>query len=223
MKKIFISAVSLAIAACLSITWVSAKSFPDVKEDLQLESAVDMLSELGIVEGYEDGTFRPNSTISRAEACAIFTRVLPERSSSVAVMDMRFKDVEENTWSYDYVSNMAVLRIVEGYEDNTFRPADKISYQEFIKMVMSMLLYQPYAEENGGYPSGYLKAAEEAGITAGISFENDKDITRKDAAIMISRMLDVPLLRVKEYNVNGANVYDTTTNITYRQSLVENK
>lgn len=221
MRKIFISAFSAIMAISLSAVSVLAKTYTDVTENSLLGDAVGRLSDLGIITGYDDGTFRPDSNISRAEACAMFSRMLPQRISSVASLDMSFSDVDNTTWSYEYVNEMAALQIVNGYDDNTFKPQNNITYQEFIKMVMSMLFYQPYAEENGGYPAGYLTAAEKNGITADMSFENESSITREDAAIMVSRMLSVPILKVQEYNVNGANTYNFNSDITYEYMLTQ--
>lgn len=88
------------------------------------------------INGYEDGSVRPDGTMTRAEAAAIFARNVAEKederipSASTSV----FSDVDENAWYIDYVEYLADYGVIEGYENNTFRPNGTITRAEFVAM-----------------------------------------------------------------------------------------
>lgn len=194
-----------------------AEGYNDIKNDDSLTAAVSDLSHLEIINGYEDGSFRPQNKLTREEVCAMISRMIPQGQSSVVTMD--FSDVDKQSWSYGAITKAAALSIIDGYEDNTFRPNENISYQEYIKIIMSMVGYRAYAENNGGYPGGYIKAALENNVTEDIAFNVMDDITRRDAAVMLDRILDVPFLLVSTYNTQGLSEFKIADDLTYRKFL----
>ncbi len=105
------------------------EDYTDVSEDDWYYSYVTYGTSIGVVEGYEDGAFRPNDSVNRAEAVVMLLRVAGVTEYDVE--DIDFEDVEEAAW-YEYAVAGAVdLGIVEGYEeDNTFRPANDITRGE---------------------------------------------------------------------------------------------
>ena len=70
-----------------------------------------------------------------------------------------------------------------------------------------MLQYVPYAETNGGYPNGYITAANNAGIIKGIEFNGNDKITRKDAMIILYNAINSPIVLVKSYNIGTSHEY----------------
>ena len=219
MKKKLLKIVSALAAGAVMLTSLCAfaEGYSDIENDDALITAANDLSRLGIINGYEDGSFRPQNKLTRAEVCAMLSRIIPQGPSSVVMMD--FADVDKDSWSYGPITKAAALSIVDGYEDNTFRQNNNVSYQEYIKMIMSMVGYRVYAEDNGAYPDGYIKAAEVNNVTDGITFNGTDDITRRDAAIMLDRILDVPFLLVSTYNTQGNSEFEKANDLTYRKFL----
>lgn len=219
MKK-KITIISLVFALLSNMNMVFAADFADIKDNAVLETAVSELVSFEVINGYEDGTFKPENKITRAEVCTIISRAIPQGKSSVETMRLNdeFADVQNWQWFYDDVLKMSDFGIVNGYGDGTFRPENDITYQEYIKMLVSMLFYQPKAEGLGGYPDGYISVANEIGITTGINFNNIDKITRADAAIMLNNALSIPILLVDTYDVDGENNY-TVSDITYKKIL----
>ncbi|MDO5396711.1 MAG: S-layer homology domain-containing protein [bacterium] len=214
LKTIFALASGAVLLTALS---AFAEGYSDTENDNSLTVSVNALSRLGIINGYEDGSFRPQNQLTREEVCAMLSRMIPQGQSSVITID--FGDVDKKSWSYGAITKAAALSIIDGYEDNTFKPYNNISYQEYIKMIMSMAGYRAYAEDNGGYPDGYIKAAAENKVTDGIEFDFEDDITRRDAAVMLDRILDVPFLLVSTYNVQGISEFKVADGLTYRRLL----
>lgn len=89
------------------------------------------------IVGYEDGTFRPDSDMTRAEAAAIFARLISEqKAENISGTQNNFTDVKSGEWYADYVSYLEKYGIIKGYEDNTFRPDEAVTRAEFVSMTV---------------------------------------------------------------------------------------
>lgn len=139
MKRhlLFSAFLSVIIASIwiLSSAHGSAQSmsFLDIKSPL-LQEAVGLLVEQGIIDGYPNGTFRPEQTINRAEALKM---IFASRGLKAKGADfLHFSDVKRSDWFYPYVSQAFKRRLVQGYEDETYRPAQNVNTVEFIKIAM---------------------------------------------------------------------------------------
>ena len=85
------------------------------------------------IVGYDDGTFRPDSNMSRAEAAAIFARLISEKKGeNVSGTKISFSDISKNEWFAGYVSYLEKYGIIKGYNDNTFRPDSSVTRAEFV-------------------------------------------------------------------------------------------
>ena len=73
-------------------------------------------------------------------------------------------------------------------------PENGVTAQEAIKIIVNLLGYSPFAESNGGYPSGYLKTASRYGILKDMTLDFEKTIIREEVATLIDNALDVPMM-----------------------------
>ena len=207
--------ISCAVAAALALTCAapavpaSAASYRDTNRT-NYEKAVDALSDAGIINGYPDGTFRPENSISRAEISKILSSVIlngyseedAEKADEKTVhADIRdsvlmtgngaaFKDVDRTNWSAPYIGVSSTCGIVTGYTDNTFRPSKTITYNELTAMAVRACEYD-MSKVTGAWPANYVAAAKELGLYSGMKdFDPAKDgsthATRGNAAIIIN-------------------------------------
>lgn len=88
----------------------------------------------GYVNGYGDGTFRPDNSITRAEFIKIVNKVFGFNQKS----QDNFKDVSKDKWYYDEVSIAKEAGYINGYEDGTFRPNDEITREEMAKIIATI-------------------------------------------------------------------------------------
>ncbi len=148
------------VMACAMLFTMSSFAFTDVAEDASYLEAVTMLSKLGIINGYEDGTFLPDNTITRAEAAKVLVCALnaAEQAEGMAE-DNIFTDVPGSHWAAGYVNYAANFGIIAGRGNGIFDPEAPVTYEEIVKMVVAMLGYTPVANVKGGYPTGYLYVA----------------------------------------------------------------
>lgn len=119
-----------------------ARTFADAA-DSPFATEIDTLSTFGLLEGYEDGTFRPTSAITRAEFCAMLANVLdlPEGQN------LSFSDVADDAWYNKAVSAMAARGFVSGMGDGTFRPDYTITYEQMVTILSSVAVWASMSAE----------------------------------------------------------------------------
>ena len=110
-------------------------TFSDVPADAWYAEAVNTLASLGMVEGYADGTFRPDNTITRAEFVTIAVGFADLEIDGEA----RFTDVARNAWYYPYIADACAYGWIGGYPDGSFRPDNTITRAEVTVIVNNML------------------------------------------------------------------------------------
>lgn len=119
-----------------------ARTFADAA-DSPFATEIDTLSTFGLLEGYEDGTFRPTNAITRAEFCAMLANVLdlPEGQN------LSFSDVADDAWYNKAVSAMAARGFVSGMGDGTFRPDYTITYEQMVTILSSVAVWASMSAE----------------------------------------------------------------------------
>ncbi len=111
-------------------------SFPDVSADAWANKYIGYLEDKGILSGYEDGTFRPYNTITRGEMCAVIARA--QKYATIPV-DGMFSDVTNDDWAKDYITTLASMNIVSGYEDGSFGTYAPITRAETVAIINRVL------------------------------------------------------------------------------------
>ena len=120
-----------------------SNSYNDVKDGDWFCCAVSTLSKMGIIKGYEDGSFKPNDPISRAEFAAIAARFAPDGDKTPAT----FADVTSH-WAKDEISIAANHGWIKGYEDGSFKPDQKITRAETMTLVNRVLNRLPETKDD---------------------------------------------------------------------------
>ena len=112
--------------------------FNDVSSDAWYYSAVGTLASLGVVGGYEDGTFRPNGQITRAEAAAIMANLKGlEAQTDIA---LSFYDYDSMpSWAIRHIGAVLDAGVMNGYPDNTFRASNTITRAESVATLNNVL------------------------------------------------------------------------------------
>ena len=197
--------LSLLVALCLAVGVCSmsavAAAFPDT-EGTRYEQAINLVSSLGIMNGYEDGTFRPDGNLTRAEYCTVLVRTLGMTDVLDSTSYVFFEDVYEEDWFASSVSLIFSLGLANGYGDGNFGPNDSVRYQDAVKMTVNALGYGFMAEENGGYPTGYMSTAQSLGMLKGITSSATEPLSRGALAQLVYNSLKVELLK-ETYGTGG--------------------
>lgn len=186
MKKIFSTLVLLV----MSSTIVFATPFDDVEGHENFD-AIQFVQENGIVNGYDDGTFKPGNRINRAE----FTKILilsnysEEEVMACEFDEDRFED--EGKWFVPYVCHAKKIGWIKGYEDNTFRPAQEINFAEMAKLVAFAELGEDIEPAEGQpWYDGYVRYLDSGAAIPESVERMDHFLTRGEMAEVIFRVKD---------------------------------
>ena len=120
-----------------------SNGYNDMKDGAWYTCAVSTLSKMGIIKGYEDGSFKPDASISRAEFAAIAARFDPDGDKTPAT----FSDVSSH-WAKDEISIAANHGWIKGYEDGSFKPDQKITRAETMTLVNRVLKRLPETKDD---------------------------------------------------------------------------
>ena len=175
--------------------------FKDVDESHWAYEAIKELSDDGILVGYEDGTFRPDSDMTRAEAAAIFARLISEEKGEQVSGKATFGDVSGSDWYAPELGYLEKYDIIKGYEDGTFRPDTPVTRAEFT--AMTVRYYDLFNEVK--YPANTTKYTDVNGSDWAVkdisfatsekwlngyadgTFKGDSNITRAEVVTVINR------------------------------------
>lgn len=148
--------------------------------------------------GYPDDTFRPSKSMTRAEATAMFGRLLLKRPNESKEFKKTYSDVNKDDWYASAITIMTELNIVKGYEDGSFKPNAPITRAEFATMASQFdklsggsLNFTDVNTSHWAYP--YIASAYNKGWISGYpdgSFRPEKSISREEVVSITNRMLD---------------------------------
>ncbi len=114
-------------------------------------------------------------------------------SEETATVTRLWSDVDESHWAYAYMRDMAFLGTIHGYPDGTFRPENNVSYDEAVKIILSLCGYDEYAQSTGGFPDGYTKLAGRFNLNKGITTLGSNPISRMEVATLVYNSFTLPL------------------------------
>lgn len=193
LKKVISSVAALTMVA--SSVAAFAVDFPDVESTASYAQAVQELSALDVISGYDDGTFGPDKLVTRAEITKMIVDALAERSSAEASTEStKFADVSADHWAKGYINQGVADGFIAGMSDTEFDPDANVTYVQAQKMLVSAIGYETFAQGQGGWPTGYKTYAASLDITKGISGITDStELTRAQVAQMIDNAMDAPL------------------------------
>lgn len=152
------------------------------------------LAALDVLNGYPDGTFKPDNAITRAEFAAVAVRSMGlENAAQFAAGPTEFSDVPANHWASGYINVAVDQEIINGYPDGTFKPDQNVTYAEALAMVVRVLGYDH--DLVGAWPTKYLVKGAELKLDKGLgSFNANAFATRGDVAKMVDNALTVALM-----------------------------
>lgn len=224
MKKL----ISLLVIPMILINMsISILAYSDTYEST-FGNEIGQLSQLGIISGFDDDTFKPHDNVTRSQAAKMFavaTGFTEDTYKNIASKNI-FPDLNMEHWAYKYADYLIKgdgadnSSIISGFEDGTFRPDENVTIIQIIKMAVCSLGegYATEAIENGAYPNGYYIIAEKYGFTEGLDITDiNAAATREQTAKIISNTIDIPLKKMITMRTISNNHELSTTSfwVTY--------
>ena len=204
MKK-FLSLV-LALTMALSLVTVSAGATDfDDDGDITYQEAVTVIAGMGIVDGYSDGTFRPDDVLTRGAAAKIICNLIlgPTTADALSASSAPFVDVPTTNTFAGYITYCSQQGIISGYADGTFRPTDTLSGNAFMKMLLGALGYDSDKEGYTGanWTVNVIKQAVGIELNDGNDdFVGSQAVTRQEACLYAFNTLKATMV---EYSDNS--------------------
>ena len=224
MKK-FLSLV-LALTMALSLVTVSAGATDfDDDGDITYQEAVTVIAGMGIVDGYSDGSFRPDDVLTRGAAAKIICNLIlgPTTADALSASSAPFVDVPTTNTFAGYITYCSQQGIISGYADGTFRPTDTLSGNAFMKMLLGALGYDSDKEGYTGanWTVNVIKQAVGIELNDGNDdFVGSQAVTRQEACLYAFNTLKATMV---EYSDNSTvTVGDITINTQGEYSDVSN-
>ena len=158
-----------AVVALFSFAVVaSAQSYTDLSQAHENYDAIMFLSDRGVVQGYPDGSFKPEQPVNRVEAIKMIFGAVPVEDPEV-IFYGDFFDIDQEAWYGEYFRKAFSLGIVEGYQDGYFRPAQTVNLVENLKILFESagetlptnVNTDPYADAmTGQWYTSYVQLAK---------------------------------------------------------------
>ena len=151
----------------------------------------EVLVKMNLLTGYPDGTLKLENNITRAEFAVLVMKMLGHTPDNI-VLDSKkeFSDLKSTHWARKSVIKATELGYLNGYEDNTFRPSNNLTYAECCAVIINILGYN--SDMKGVWPNNVINMAKELGVDNKLTEKASKDlVTRGEVAIMLVNSLSV--------------------------------
>ncbi len=170
-----------------TFTAISALAYTDV-ESAKQETAVELVTGLNIMSAESDEIFGSSTIVKRGEFALYAARlmnysIVPSKTAAKGYFD----DVDISTEEGAAVQMLAEMGVISVADE--FNPNEGITYVAAIKILLCCAGYETAANQNGGYPNGYVKLASENDLAKGLSKSNDAALTKTETALLLYNTL----------------------------------
>ena len=234
LKKVL--ALVLAVVMIMSVVTVaSAKTYKDADKEAYktYADAIDALSSLKILDGFEDGEFKADRTFNRAQAAKIVAivhnaatngKIKDQTAISALYSNAQNPFVDCNTsWALPYINYCRITGLADGMTATTYAPKRELTGVQWLKLMLTTLNFNTAKEgyTGTGWDVNVLNRANEVGLTAGLAddWKAIAPIKRGEAAQILYNALTKYLV---EYGQLVKNNYDTTGKY-YKTAFISNE
>ena len=214
MKKFLSLVLALIMTMSLVTIGAGATEYRDLtdKDEIQYEEAVAVLNRIGVITGYEDGSFRPETELTRGAAAKIIVSLLigPEAASNLPNATAPYPDVPASHTFAGVISYCKTAGIISGYGDGTFKPGNSLTGFAFAKMLLGALGYKSEIEGfvDTGWTMNVARVGNVTGLFDRLDFDGSAAVNREEACQLALNTLKATMV-----------TYGGTTLVTGAQAL----
>ena len=225
LKKVL--ALVLAVVMIMgTVAVASAKTYTDVKSSDNYADAIDILSTLGILDGFDDGTFKSEGNLNREQAAKLVAIV--HNAATNNKIQSNIADLYSNaqnpfvdcnaSWALPYINYCRITGLADGMTATTYAPKRQLTGVQWLKLMLTTLNFDTAKEgyTGTGWDINVLNRANEIGLTAGLKdgWKAIAPITRGEAAQVLYNALTAYVVEygqlIKGYtNKTSLPVYNT--------------
>lgn len=216
LKKVL--ALVLAVVMIMgTVAVASAKDYKDVKNTDSYADAIDVLSNLNILDGYKDGNFKPEGTLKRAEAAKLIAVINNAKTTGKIKSGEEISALYENTqnyfvdcnnsWARPLINYCRIMGLADGMTATTYEPERTLTGVQWLKLMLTTLNFDTAKEgyTGTGWDINVLNRANELGLLAGLptGWKAIENIKRGEAAQILYNALTKYLVEYGQLIKNG--------------------
>lgn len=184
-----ITAALLAAACALTVNITAAAAFTDQSAFKVDSNVIDTLAEMNIINGFSDGTFKPDASVTRAQMAKmiyVLRFYTDDKATQFADTKTSFKDISSH-WAANYIKSCVEVDIIAGRSSTVFDPDSQVTTAEAAKMLLVWEGYSPskYGLTGADWQSNTMKLAKEYGLLDGVPTAASAALPRQYAAQML--------------------------------------
>ena len=168
-----------------------AARFPDVPVDHPYFSAIEWGVTSGFLQGYPDGTFRPDHPVTRAEFLKILLGSNKKTQEYTQLTTKPFKDMDPSAWYAPYIRLAKDVEVIGGYPDGTFHPDQSVNVAEALKMVYRAFQVPTLDPVGSAWYSRYLEHAKQHNVLFSSNLKPNENMKRKDVVWLVWKVLQM--------------------------------
>ena len=154
------------------------------------ENAVNTLLSLGVVNGFDDNTFKSDENVTRAQFAKMLvesTKLEPTDGSGT----LNFSDVPESHWAYNYIKIAVQNNVINGYPEGLFKPDNTVTYVEAMAMILRAMKLEASMLDKS-WPSAYINEAKKVGLLDSVDYSFPEiEVNRGETAISLYNMINL--------------------------------
>ena len=191
-KRVLTALIALVLAASLLVLPVGAAKTVEFSDltDRSTATAVEALRLMGVLDGYGDGSFRPERQLTRAQFCKMAVYAMNGKNELGMYQTVTiFPDVKPSHWAASYINLAAKGKsVIAGYPDGRFYPERTVTVGQAVTILLRLLGYKD--EDVGGvWPDSYMAVGAVSGLTEGMNADGNAPLTRAQAAKLFLNLL----------------------------------
>lgn len=179
------------------------------------EKSVKKLVELGVINGFEDNTFRPTENVTRAQFAKMLVEALGLKLNNSSI-SLYFPDLAETHWANNYIRIAVDNGIINGYPDGTFKPDNPVTYAESMAMILRAMKLEEKMNDKS-WPLGYINEAKNVGLLDFVDY-NDPNVSANRGETAISLFNMISIIEDKEDHILNATYSNENGTITLRKN-----
>lgn len=201
--------------------FAGAASYSD-KADIKATTAVDMLSSLGVIQGYEDGSFKPNTTVTRAQMAKMIFTIMNggnDNANAYTSLPTKFTDLPTAAWAQGYVRYLQNTGIIAGKSATKFAPNDTVTGLEAAKMVLVAAGYnaQKAGLTGAAWAQNTMKYGQLNNLFEDVDADLNAALPRQYAAQILYNALDMKRVVWS----NDINDFKNATDVSGEETIGE--
>ena len=209
IKTIFSLLLCLSVLLTISVPGAVADTLPGTVSLVEAENAYNFLKAVGAVDKNEV-PFNPSFVVTRAHFVKLAMHLSNDAPKVITSAEDIFTDVNSSTEYEGYIETACRIGYISGSGSGTFEPEQPISLVQAIKIIINILGYGNYAENMGGYPTGYLVMAQKTDLLSGIDTDSNSLLDMPTAMLLLKNAANAEIMQFVSFSGDSIELKSTS-------------